>query len=102
MYHVFHKTNAYNRLNHGVALTLRVEPKCEQTIFSRSNYQFWFATRRFGNYREVSRYRGRISANSIQKRVSVDFGSDDSGTPISLPVQLRENHSLRNRRVRGA
>src|SRR5208337_2343138 len=62
---------------------LRVEPKCEQTIFSRSNYQFWFATRRFGNYREVSRYRGRISANSIQNGLSVRFGSDDSGTPLS-------------------
>jgi hypothetical protein len=29
----------------------------------------------------VSLQRGRISANSIQKRASVRFGSDDSGTP---------------------
>src|SRR5262245_45099736 len=74
---------------------VRVEPKCEQTIFSRSNYQFWFATRWFGNFREVSRPEGESRLIPFKNGLGVRFGSDDSGTPSweksrrsAFPVEL--------------
>jgi len=63
---------------------VRVEPKCEQTIFSRSNYQFWFATRWSGNFREVSRPQGESRLIPFKNGLGVRFGSDDSGDPYTL------------------
>ena len=60
---------------------VRVEPKCEQTIFSRSNYGVWFATRWFGNFREVSRPEGESRPIRFKTGLGVRFGSDDSRTP---------------------
>jgi hypothetical protein len=76
---------------------LRVEPKHEQTIFSRSNYQFWFATRRFGNFREVSGTEGESWPIPCKNGLSVRFGSDDSGTP-----NLRRGRSHRGELHRGS
>src|SRR6516225_2742138 len=81
MYRGFHKANAFNM---AWSYPVRVEPKCEQTIFSRSNYQFWFATRWFGNFREVSRPEGKSRLIPFKNGLGVRFGSDDSGTREGL------------------
>jgi len=70
---------------------VRVEPKCEQTIFSRSNYQFWFATRWFGNFREVSRSEGESRLIPFKNGLGVRFGSDDSGTPTTPAPIIASN-----------
>jgi hypothetical protein len=69
---------------------VRVEPKCEQTIFSRSNYQFfWFATRWFGNFREVSRPEGESRLIPFKNGLGVRFGSDNSGTPSTSSRKVK-------------
>jgi hypothetical protein len=63
-------------------------------IFSRRNYQFWFATRWFGNFREVSPPEGESRPIPFKNGLGVRFGSDDSGTPISAAGWITPSHAI--------
>jgi hypothetical protein len=69
MYRVLHKVDEFNRLNYGVALTSACRTKVRTNDLQLEQLPVLVRYATVGNYREVSRCGGRISANSIQKRV---------------------------------
>jgi hypothetical protein len=83
MYRIFHKANVFNMLKHSVALTCACRTKVRTNDLQSQQLPVLVRSATVGNYREELCYGGRISPIPFKNGLSVRFGSDDSGTPVS-------------------